>query len=208
MTTENHSSPRIVSIYTEQTPNPETMKFVLNKMLFAHNSADFPSPDDARAISPFATALFDEFPYINGVFVMNNFVTVTKKAEHDWLEITGDLREFIRGYVTNGGEIIDQVAWSERVSSAVSENAGNLILGDDTEVVKKIKEMLTRYVQPAVEMDGGTIVFRKFDEGVLTLGMQGSCSGCPSSTVTLKAGIEGLLKRMVPEVQSVEAEMM
>lgn len=199
---------RLVSIYTEATPNPETMKFVLNKMLFSQKSADFPAAERARDLSPLATALFEQFSYVGGVFIMNNFVTVTKKNNIDWYEIVAELREFIRNYVSNGGEIIDEAAWQTLMSESADQIDPNFIHENDSQVIQTIKGVLTKYVQPAVEMDGGTIVFRDFREGVLTLGMQGACSGCPSSTVTLKAGIEGLMKRMVPEVVSVEAEML
>ena len=198
---------KMVNIYTEATPNPETMKFVLNKMLFAHRSADFPTAESANGISPLATALFQQFPFVNGVFVMNNFITVTKQPQLEWYELIPELSTFIRQYIGNGGEIVDDALFDEMMEAnetAQSEQTDE----NDGETVKKIKEVLQKYVQPAVEMDGGTIVFRQFTNGIVTLGMQGSCSGCPSSTVTLKAGIEGLLKRMVPEVELVEAEML
>lgn len=201
MTVQN----RVVSIYTEATPNPETMKFVLNKILFLQNSADFPTRADAEGISPLALALYDQFDYVQGVFIMNNFITITKTAETEWFELIPELREFIRNYVANGGEIINEQAYAERIQAAPVNNTNEVREGDDA-IVVKIKEMLTKYVQPAVEMDGGSIVFRSYENGVVRLGMQGSCSGCPSSSITLKAGIEGLLKRMVPEVQAVEAE--
>jgi len=199
---------KVVSIYTEATPNPATMKFVLNYMLLPQNSADFPTPESAKGIAPLAEALFDNFDYVSGVFIMNNFVTVTKKGDEiDWFDIVAPLRDFIRNYVSGGGEIVNATALQTKFSADSDANP-NAITDDDTEVVKKIKDLLVKYVQPAVEMDGGAIVFRSFTNGVLTLGMQGSCSGCPSSTITLKAGIEGMLKRMIPDVKSVEAEML
>ena len=196
---------RVVSIYTEATPNPESMKFVLNRMLFAQNSADFRTAEDAVGISPLATALFENFESVQGVFIMNNFVTVTKAIQKDWIEMIPALREFIRAYVGDEKPIID----ADAINDYMDNHSGgdpNRIAEDDPETVKKIKEMLTKYVQPAVEGDGGSIVFRSYQEGIVTLGMQGSCSGCPSSSITLKSGIEGLLKRMVPEVQEVVAE--
>lgn len=197
----------VVSIYSEATPNPETMKFVMNRMLFPKNSVDFPKPADAEGASPLATALFTEFEYVKGVFIMNNFVTVTKTPETEWFEITPALREFIRQYVADGHPIIDEAGIQEMLDAQPNGDP-NRVNESDPEVVKKIKEMLTKFVQPAVEMDGGAIVFRDYKEGIVTLGMQGACSGCPSSSVTLQQGIEGLLKRMVPEVQSVVAEAM
>ncbi len=202
------SEKRIVSIYTEATPNPTTMKFVLNKMLFPQNSADFPTREDAEEASPLAIALFDKFDFVKSVFIMNNFITVAKGSEQEWYELIPDLREFIRNYVAEGNEIVNLEVLKQRLVSNPQSNAGNMVLEDDSEIVVKIKEMLTKYVQPAVEADGGSIVFRSYQDGIVRLGMQGACSGCPSSSVTLKAGIEGLLKRMIPEVQSVEAEML
>jgi len=195
----------IVSIYTEATPNPQTMKFVLNRMVFPQNSADFPDSESAAQASPLASNLFNTFDYVQGVFIMNNFVTVTKSANSEWFEAIPALRDYIKNYVASGEPIVDEAALKTFLSNTEGGDP-NQIQADDSETVAKIKEMLTKYVQPAVEMDGGSIVFKSFNEGVVTLGMQGSCSGCPSSTITLKSGIEGLLKRMVPGVESVEAQ--
>ena len=196
---------KIVSTYTEATPNPMTMKFVLNQMLFPQNSADFPNPSDAEGVSALATALFSNYEWVKGVFIMNNFITLTKKTEDEWFELIPEVREFIRAYVAAEKPIIDLEKFQEQLATQPVNNS-NEIAADDSETVIKIKELLKKYVQPAVEMDGGSIVFRSYNEGVVKLGMQGACSGCPSSSVTLKAGIEGLLKRMMPEIKSVEAE--
>ena len=128
---------------------------------------------------------------------MNNFVTITKTPDADWMEISTTLREFVKNYLEDGKEII---AANFKPHAASTQ--------DETAVIAKIKEMLENYVKPAVEMDGGAIQFKSYHEGKVELLMQGSCSGCPSSMITLKAGIEGLLKRMVPEVQEVVAEAM
>ena len=186
---------RVVEVYTEMTPNPETMKFVTDVMLFADRSADFADEASAKD-SPLATELFG-FPFVKGVFIMNNFVTVTKTPDAEWTEIIPTLREFVKNYVEADKEIIAR-------DFKPSANEG--IQQDETAVISKIKEMLENYVKPAVEMDGGAIQFKSFHEGKVTLMLQGSCSGCPSSMITLKAGIEGLLKRMVPEVEEVVAE--
>ncbi len=199
---------RIVSIYTEDTPNPQAIKFVLNRMLFPQSSADFTTLEEAEAVSPLATKLFKDYDFVSNVFIMNNFVTVTKKVAEPWYELIPDLREAIKTYISEGHTIIDTDAYAKAVAENPSSANPNVIREDDEEVVKKIKEMLTKYVQPAVEGDGGSVVFRSFDQGIVRLGMQGACSGCPSSSITLKSGIEGLLKRMVPEVESVEAEML
>lgn len=185
----------IVSIYTEATPNPDSLKFVLNKMLLSGRTADFERGDDV-SFAPIAEALFNQFDYVKGVFIMNNFVTIRKNPEMEWFEVKTPLSEFIKTWVGEEKEIVGEIPVEE---NAVSD-------ADPDSVVQKIRDMLDKYVKPAVEMDGGAIQFKSFDNGVVTLMMQGSCSGCPSSTVTLKSGIEGLLKRMVPEVTEVVAE--
>lgn len=185
----------IVSIYTEATPNPDSLKFVLNKMLLTGRNVDFDRGDDTE-YAPIATVLFEAFPFVQGVFIMNNFVTVRKDAETEWFEVKSKVSEFIKNYVGEGKEVVGEIPEAEKTVPS----------GDEGEIVQKIRDMLEKYVKPAVEMDGGAIEFKSFDEGVVTLMMQGSCSGCPSSTVTLKSGIEGLLKRMVPEVTEVVAE--
>lgn len=188
---------RIVDVYTEMTPNPETLKFVADIILFPGNSADFPDEASAKN-SPLATELFG-FPFVKGVFIMNNFVTVTKTPDADWMEVTPTLREFVKNYLQEGKEVI---------SPDFKPTNPNAAVEDEDAVIAKIKEMLDSYVKPAVEMDGGAIQFKSYHEGRVELMLQGSCSGCPSSMITLKAGIEGLLKRMVPEVQEVVAEAM
>lgn len=187
----------IVSIYTEMTPNPETMKFVANKLLYPGKSIDF--PDEASATpSPLATELFT-FPFIRGVFIASNFVTLTKTPETQWEEVIPTVREFLKQYLEEGKVVLNE-------DQIVKKEDNNTINADDTDVVKRIKELLENYVKPAVEMDGGAISFKGYDAGVVKLMMQGSCSGCPSSMITLKAGIEGMMKRMIPEVKEVVAE--
>ena len=181
------------------TPNPETMKFVANKLLYPGKSIDFPDVESAKP-SPLANELFG-FPFIKAVFIASNFVTLTKTPETDWQDVIPAIREFLKGYLEEGKAVIneDEVA-VRKVESSNDVNA------DDTDVVKRIKELLDNYVRPAVEMDGGAIQFKSYDEGVVNLMLQGSCSGCPSSMITLKAGIEGMMKRMIPEVTEVVAE--
>jgi Fe-S cluster biogenesis protein NfuA len=191
---------QIISLYTEMTPNPESLKFVLNKMLYPSRSADYQEGDDT-ASSPLAAALFAQFAYVRGVFIMNNFVTVRKDPAQDWFEIKREIGEFIKTWVSEGKEIVLEAAEPAPDASGAS-NA----LNPDDSVEDRIRKMLDQYVKPAVEMDGGAIQFKDFEDGRVTVMLQGSCSGCPSSTVTLKAGIEGLLKRMVPEVTEVVAE--
>ncbi len=189
----------VISIYTEMTPNPETMKFVANKLLYPGKSIDFPDVESAGP-SPLAMELFS-FPFVKSVFIASNFVTLTKTPEADWDDVKPSIRQFLKEYLEEGKVVIneDEVA-------TVQQPGSNIVLSEDGDVVKRIKELLENYVKPAVEMDGGAIQFKKFEEGVVTLMLQGSCSGCPSSMITLKAGIEGMMKRMIPEVQEVVAE--
>lgn len=188
----------IVSIYTEMTPNPETMKFVANKLLYPGKSIDYPKETDAVS-SPLAQELF-AFPFIKGVFIASNFVTLTKTPETYWEEVSATIRQFLKEYLEAGKQIINEDL-IEEVEDPVSFNS------DEPDVVKRIKEMLENYVKPAVEMDGGAISFVDFNNGVVKVLLQGSCSGCPSSMITLKAGIEGMMKRMIPEVKEVVADI-
>lgn len=187
----------IVSIYTEMTPNPETMKFVANKLLYPGKSIDFPDETTAGP-SPLARELF-AFPFVRSVFIASNFVTLSKTPDAQWDDVIPSLRDFLKNYLEEGGPVVNE----EEVPVRSDANTVN---ADDSDVVKRIKELLENYVKPAVEMDGGAISFRGYDQGTVTLMMQGSCSGCPSSMITLKAGIEGMMKRMIPEVKEVVAE--
>ncbi|MGC4232282.1 MAG: NifU family protein [Niabella sp.] len=189
----------VISIYTEMTPNPETMKFVANKLLYPGKSIDFPDAESATP-SPLATELFG-FPFIKAVFIASNFVTLTKTPDAEWMDVTPSIRQFLKDYLEEGKAVINEDEIVE-----VKKEGSNEVLADDDDVVKRIKELLENYVKPAVEMDGGAIQFKSYNDGVVNLMMQGSCSGCPSSMITLKAGIEGMMKRMIPEVKEVVAE--
>lgn len=190
----------VISIYTEMTPNPETMKFVANKLLYPGKSIDFADESTAKP-SPLAQQLFS-FPFIKSVFIASNFITLTKTAEtEDWQDIVPTIRQFLKEYLEEGKPVVN-----EEEIEAMKQPSGNMPAADDDDVVKRIKELLENYVKPAVEMDGGAIQFKSYENGVVNLTMQGSCSGCPSSTITLKAGIEGMMKRMIPEVKEVVAE--
>jgi len=191
-------------LYTEQTPNPESLKFVTNRMLYANNTADFREEELARKWSPLAAELF-EFPFVKGVYIANNFVTITKEFNYGWEDIMLNIKEFIKKYVEEDKAIVKE--GFEEVKREIEAKNMAEYSADNPEMAQKIKELIDTYVKPAVEMDGGNIEFKSFREGVVNVVMQGSCSGCPSSTVTLKAGIEGMLKRMVPEVKEVVAEM-
>jgi len=190
----------VISIYTEMTPNPETMKFVANKLLYPGKSVDFQDEESAKA-SPLAMELFS-FPFIKSVFIASNFVTLTKTNEtEDWQDVIPSIKQFLKEYLEESKTIINEEEIASR--KTVSSNEVNL---DDGDVVKRIKELLENYVKPAVEMDGGAIQFKSYEDGKVNLMLQGSCSGCPSSMITLKAGIEGMMKRMIPEVKEVVAE--
>ncbi len=190
----------VISIYTEMTPNPETMKFVANKLLYPGKSIDFPDESSATP-SPLAKELFS-FPFIKSVFIASNFVTLTKTSDtEEWMDVIPAIKQFLKEYLENGGTVIND----DEVAELKHENT-NIVLADDDDVVKRIKELLENYVKPAVEMDGGAIQFKSYDAGTVKLMLQGSCSGCPSSMITLKSGIEGMMKRMIPEVKEVMAE--
>jgi Fe-S cluster biogenesis protein NfuA len=190
----------VISMYTEMTPNPETMKFVANKLLYPGKSVDFQDEESAKA-SPLAMELFS-FPFIKSVFIASNFVTLTKTNEtEDWQDVIPSIKQFLKEYLEEGKTIINEEEIASR--KTVSSNEVSL---DDGDVVKRIKELLENYVKPAVEMDGGAIQFKSYEDGKVNLMLQGSCSGCPSSMITLKAGIEGMMKRMIPEVKEVVAE--
>jgi NFU1 iron-sulfur cluster scaffold homolog, mitochondrial len=194
-----------VMLYTEQTPNPETLKFVTNRMLYK-GTADFKESNLAESWSPLAIELF-AFPYVKGVYICNNFVTITKEFNYAWEDIMLKLKEYIKQYVTDDKVIMNE-GFEEALKAIQDTQIDNIqYSSEDGELVKKIKELIDTYVKPAVEMDGGNIEFKSFNKGVVEVILQGSCSGCPSSTVTLKSGIEGMLKRMVPEVTEVVAEM-
>lgn len=191
-----------VMLYTEQTPNPESLKYVTNRMLF-EGTADFQDKEMAEKWSPLALDLFIN-PYVKGVYICNNFVTITKEFNYNWEDIMLQLKNQLKGYLESDKPIVNKGYAEAKLEWEKEKQDYD---GDDVDIVVKIKDMLQTYVKPAVEMDGGNIEFKGFQDGVVTLIMQGACSGCPSSTVTLKAGIEGMLKRMIPEVKEVVAEM-
>ncbi len=187
------TSPKNIHIYLESNPNPNSLKFVLNEMLVPEGmSFDFPNPESTKE-APLAQELFT-YPFVNRVFYMSNFITVTKDEDTQWIEVQDTIKTHIKNFLESGKLILDKKA-------PASEEAN-----EDSEVVQKIKSILDEYIRPAVEQDGGAITFHSFKDGIVTVTLQGSCSGCPSSTITLKAGIENLFKNMMPDqVKSVEA---
>ncbi|HYG03380.1 MAG TPA: NifU family protein [Chryseosolibacter sp.] len=186
------AAPKNVHIYLESNPNPNSLKFVVNEMLIPEGmSFDFPDAESAEN-APLAKELF-AYDFVGRVFYMSNFITVTKKGDVEWLEIQGKIKDHIKSFLESGRFIIE-------VNEPEAEAQ------EETETTKKIKTILDEYIRPAVEQDGGAITFHSFKDGIVKVKLQGSCSGCPSSTVTLKAGIENLFKRMMPdEVYGVEA---
>lgn len=193
-----------VTVYAEMTPNPSTMKFVANKyLLITGDSAEFSSQSDAKGYSPMAEELF-HFPFVKNVFMAANFVTITKTDNVPWDFITMELREFIKNWITEGKDVLIQMPAPK--TTAVEKEGQVTKEYTPSEFDDAIRSLLDEYVRPAVENDGGAIDFRGYDNGVVTVVMRGSCAGCPSSTATLKGGIENLLKSHLPEVKEVVAE--
>ena len=178
-------------IQTEATPNPATLKFLPGRAVMETGTAHFVSADEA-ARSPLAERLF-AVPGVAGVFLGGDFITITKADDRDWPVLKPALLGVIMEHFTTGAPVM--VADADAADESFSEA--------DAEIVDQIKELLDTRVRPAVAQDGGDIVFRGFEKGVVYLHMQGSCSGCPSSTATLKMGIENMLKHYVPEVTEV-----
>lgn len=186
---------RSVNLYMEANPNPNSLKFVANYMLVEEGgSYDFPDQESALN-APLAYELF-KFEFVERVFYMSNFITVTKNTGVDWVEIQDEIRAFITNYLQEDKPLLKETDETTDISDST----------DSSDLDSKIKDILDEYVKPAVEMDGGAIQFHSFENGVVKLILQGACSGCPSSTITLKSGIENLLKSMVPEVEEVIAE--
>ena len=180
-------------IQTEPTPNPATLKFLPGRVVMAQGTANFPDRDSA-ARSPLAVRLFG-LPGVSGVFLGTDFITVSKDEESDWYQLKPSVLGAIMDHFTAGQPVV--------LGEAAAETGDDENEGD--EVVQQIKELLETRVRPAVAQDGGDIIFHRFEDGVVYLHMQGSCSGCPSSTATLKAGIENMLRHYVPEVVEVRA---
>jgi Fe-S cluster biogenesis protein NfuA len=178
-------------IQTEQTPNPSTLKFLPGRVVMEKGTADFANVEAATP-SPLAKRLF-AIEGVERVFFGSDFVTVTKTADRNWQIMKPSILGGIMEHYTSGDPVI------------VDGEAAVAAAADDDEVVAQIKELLDTRVRPAVAQDGGDIVFHDFRDGIVYLHMQGSCSGCPSSTATLKMGIENLLKHYVPEVVEVQA---
>ena len=196
-----------VTVYAEMTPNPSTMKFVANKYLLGTgDSVEFKSRAEAKGYSPLAEELLT-FPFVDGVFITANFVTITKTDNLSWDFITMELREFVKSWLSEGKDVLIQMPAPKAATTESDENSTvTSKVYEVSEYDDAIRNLLDEYVRPAVENDGGAIDFLGFEEGVVTVVLKGSCSGCPSSTATLKGGIENLLKQYLPEVTEVVAE--
>jgi len=196
-----------ITIYAESTPNPSVMKFVANKPL-ADGTFEFKNIDEAIH-APLATALFS-FPFVKEVFLSANYVSVMKFNVAEWNEISNELREFIRTYIEAGKTILDDAILKNENNTATSDSNSNstVVKENFSEIDKEIMAILDEYVKPAVASDGGHIAFDSFNEKTKTVRviLQGACSGCPSSTITLKNGIETMLREMLQgKVEAVEA---
>ncbi len=186
-----------ITVYSEMTPNPVTMKFVLNFLLIEEQgkSIEFRTKEKAE-VSPLAKKIF-EFPFVNGVFISSNFVTVTKDESCEWYEVIPEIKELIKTQLAKGEPLLTGELITEKAEVPVN------ISGD---IEKKIIALLDEYIRPAVEGDGGAIHFKSFENGTVTVMLKGSCHGCPSTNTTLKQGVETLLRRMLPEVENVITE--
>jgi len=176
-------------IQTEDTPNPATLKFIPGTDVMGQGTADFPDKESAKG-SALARRLF-QIDGISGVFLGSDFVTVTKTDDQEWFTLKPSILAGIMEHYASGLPVID------------AESADGSSDDEDDDLVKQIKHLLDTRVRPAVAMDGGDIVFHDFDDGIVTLSMRGACSGCPSSTATLKMGIENMLRHYIPEVREV-----
>ncbi|PPR47524.1 MAG: Fe/S biogenesis protein NfuA [Alphaproteobacteria bacterium MarineAlpha5_Bin9] len=181
-------------IQTEPTPNPLTLKFLPGRVVMDNGTIFFQNKNDTTA-SPLAKVLFD-IEGVSGVFFGSDFITITKEKDIDWQVIKPIILGSIMDHYNSGKEIL--INDDQKI-----ENKEDKFAPKDKEIVKQIKELLDTRVRPAVAMDGGDITFQKYDDGIVYLYMQGACSGCPSSTATLKMGIENMLKHYIPEVSEV-----
>ena len=182
-------------IQTEETPNPSTLKFLPGREVLPNGSVDFRSEQDAKK-SPLAEALFNVDGVV-GVFLSDDFITITKRNDKDWHLMKPGLLGVIMEHFTANRPVI--------ISDDENSKSGSSVQDEDEDVVLQIKELLYTRVRPAVAQDGGDIVFEDFTDGTVTVQMRGACAGCPSSTATLKMGIENMLRHYIPEVKEVVA---
>ncbi len=194
---------KVIEVYAESTPNPAALKFVTGRILLGEGQVEYHNKQQA-AVSPLASQLFD-FSGVKAVFITGNFITIVKDNDADWYELMPIFREFIKSFLLSGEKVF--------LSNPLNQANENVEVTKDEfkqpvaegEMESQIRNVLEEYVLPAVEQDGGHISFVSYDDGVVKVLLQGACSGCPSSTMTLKSGIENLLTRMVPGVKEVVA---
>lgn len=191
MSTEN-----VMTVRTERTPNPNSLKYNLGKVLLPGASANFPTSASAGR-SPLAERLFS-VPGVVSVFIGSDFITITKDEAKSWGDINGGIAPALEGFFESGEPVLKGAKTAETVAEIGASTA-------DPELVARIKQLLDEKVKPAVAQDGGDITYRGFENGIVYLEMQGSCSGCPSSSATLKSGIETMLRHYCPEVAEVRA---
>jgi Fe-S cluster biogenesis protein NfuA len=192
------------SVYAEMTPNPATMRFVSSVPLLPEGRVlEFLSPEQAQGVSPLAEKVFN-LPMTTAVLIGGNFITVTKNDIVSWDMVHLELREFIQEHLRSDGRVLYGDVPAAELAEANDRAMGHVEPSGEADA--RIIAVLDEYVRPAVEGDGGHIAFRSFRDGVVTVTLRGSCSGCPSSMVTLKGGVENLLKQMVPGVREVVAE--
>ena len=192
--TSKQSKKMPVQIYAESTPNPNVMKFVTNKLLSSQN-IEILSAEQTTGL-PLATALFN-FPFVKEIFISENYVSISKTETIDWFEITNELRSFLKNYIEEGKPIIDE-SYEPAPLTTINNKPVNVENLDNTS--QEIVAILDEYIKPAVTSDGGNIMFQSYDAENKTVNviLQGACSGCPSSTITLKNGIEATLKQLLP----------
>ena len=200
---------RPVTIYAEMTPNPNTMKFVADHMLLGSGEiVEFHSPSDAKGYSTLAEALFN-FPFVSRIFIAQNFVTVYKNDMIEWGDVSLELRDFIREWLIENEKAVQKIPEQSKIEIVSDSKTKTTKISPiiNTEMDQKIVDLINEYIQPAVEQDGGAIHFQSYNEdnGQVTVVLKGSCSGCPSSTATLKGGVENLLKTHIPEISEVVA---
>jgi Fe-S cluster biogenesis protein NfuA len=200
----NHNQPHImdikrvpVSIYAEMTPNPKVMKFVSNKMLLQTDSAEFRNIEEAKP-SPLATKLF-HFPFVKEVFISGNYIAIAKFDVIEWDDVAQEVRVFITDFLQEGGVAVHEGQLKPAETVETEADGSPAVRDEDLgEIEGRIVDILEEYIKPAVAQDGGNIAFMGYKDKIVEVQLQGACSGCPSSTMTLKNGILSILQKMLP----------
>jgi Fe-S cluster biogenesis protein NfuA len=196
-TKKKEKAKNTILIYTEQTPNQEVLKFVTNRK-FCDGAADFSNQELALEWSPFASALYD-LPYVKSVFINNNYVSIEKEFSYNWRDIMLIVKDFIKSYLAQDKPIVKD-GYMEMIEE---ERAKRRAEGDDDEIVERIHQVIDQHIRPGIEMDGGNIEFISYEDGVLVVSLLGACRTCSAASVTLTAGVERIIKSMIPEVTEV-----